>query len=110
MIEGPVVIVHDVTVDGSVTFPRVLVDAATSSQVTVLDVAISDDVDALILPVIELHAAANATLRYQSVQALGPRVWQVGTTGARVERDGHLTSGGGRARWRVRAATGWTPR
>ncbi len=106
VIDGPVVVVHDVTVDGSLTFPRVLVDAETSSQVTVLDVALSSDIDALILPVIELHAAANATLRYQSIQALGPRVWQVGTTGARVDRDGHLTSaavalGGGYARTRL---------
>ncbi|MBA2608579.1 MAG: SufD family Fe-S cluster assembly protein [Actinobacteria bacterium] len=106
VIDGPVVVVHDVTVDGSLTLPRVLVDAETSSQVTVLDVALSADIDALILPVIELHAAANATLRYQSIQALGPRVWQIGTTGARVDRDGHLTSaavalGGGYARTRL---------
>ncbi len=104
----PVVVVHDVTVDGSVTYPRVLVRAAISSQVTVLEVELSDDVDALILPVVELHAAANATLRYESVQALGPRVWQVGTTGARVERDARLTSaaialGGAYARTRLDA-------
>ncbi len=91
VVEGPVVVVHDVTVAGSVSYPRVLVEAATSSQVTVIDVATSADVDALIIPVIELCAAANATVRYQSVQALGPQVWQVGYTGARVERDAHLT-------------------
>jgi Fe-S cluster assembly protein SufD len=106
VVELPVVVVHDVTVEGSVTYPRVLVRAATSSQVTILDVALSDDVDALILPVIELQADANATLRYESVQALGPRVWQVGTTGACVDRDGRLTSaaialGGAYARTRL---------
>jgi Fe-S cluster assembly protein SufD len=106
VVELPVVVLHDVTVDGSLTYPRVLVRAATSSQVTVLDVAVSDDVDALIIPVIELHAGANATLRYESVQALGPRVWQVGTTGASVDRDGRLTSaaialGGAYARTRL---------
>ena len=106
VIEQPVVIVHDITVDGSLTFPRVLIEAAASSQVTVLDLTISDDVDALSLPVIEIFAAENATVKYESVQALGPRVWQVGTTGARVERDGHLTSaavalGGAYARTRL---------
>ena len=106
VIEKPVVVVHDVTVEHSVTYPRVLVEAGTSSQVTVVDIALSADVDALIIPVIELFAASNATLRYQSIQALGPRVWQVGTTGARVERDGHLTSaavalGGAYARTRL---------
>ncbi len=91
VIEAPVVVVHDVTVAGSVTYPRVLVETGQSSQVTVLDVSLSADVDALILPVVELHAGQNATLRYQSVQALGPQVWQVGYTGAQVERDAHLT-------------------
>lgn len=91
VIETPVVVVHHVTTGGSATYPRVLVQAGTSSEVTVVDVVVSDDVEALILPVIELCAAANATLRYQSVQALGPKVWQVGYTGARVERDAHLT-------------------
>jgi Fe-S cluster assembly protein SufD len=91
VVDGPIVVVHDVTIAGGVTYPRVLVEAGVSSQVTVIDVATSDDVEALVLPVIELCAAANATLRYQSVQALGPKVWQVGYTGARVERDGHLT-------------------
>lgn len=106
VIELPVVVLHDVTVDGSVTYPRILVEAATSSQVIVVDIATSTDVDALIVPVVELFAAPNATLRYQSIQALGPRVWQVGTTGARVENDGHLTSaavalGGAYARTRL---------
>jgi Fe-S cluster assembly protein SufD len=105
-VDLPIVVVHDVTVDGALVYPRVLVRAGSSSSATVLDVALSDDVDALILPVVELHAGANATLRYQSVQALGPRVWQVGTTGARVERDAHLTSaavalGGAYARARL---------
>ena len=105
-VELPIVVVHDVTVDWALVYPRVLVRADTSSSATVLDVALSADVDALILPVVELHAGANASLRYESVQALGPRVWQVGTTGARVERDGHLTSaavalGGAYARARL---------
>jgi Fe-S cluster assembly protein SufD len=106
VISGPVVVVHDVTLDATLSLPRVLVDAAESSDVTVLDVATSADVDALVLPVVELHAAPNATLRYQSIQALGPRVWQIGTTGARVGRDAHLTSaavalGGAFARTRL---------
>jgi Fe-S cluster assembly protein SufD len=106
VVELPIVVVHDVTIDGALVYPRILVRAATSSSATVLDVALSADVDALLLPVVELHAAANATLRYESVQALGPRVWQVGTTGARVERDGHLTTaavalGGAYARARL---------
>jgi Fe-S cluster assembly protein SufD len=106
VIELPVVVVHDIARDGSLTFPRVLIEAARSSQVTVLDLAISDDVTAMSIPIIEICAAENAIVKYESVQALGPRVWQIGTTGARVERDGHLTSsavalGGAYARTRL---------
>jgi Fe-S cluster assembly protein SufD len=106
VVDLPIVVVQDATVDGALLYPRVLVRAGASANATVLEVALSDDIDALILPVVELHAGANATLRYESVQALGPRVWQVGTTGARVERDGHLISaavalGGGYARARL---------
>jgi Fe-S cluster assembly protein SufD len=106
VVDLPIVVVHDVTIEGALAYPRLLVRAGSSANVTVLDVALSADVDALILPIVELHAAANATLRYESVQALGPRVWQVGTTGARVERDGHLTTaavalGGAYARARL---------
>ncbi|HVT75751.1 MAG TPA: Fe-S cluster assembly protein SufD [Acidimicrobiales bacterium] len=91
VIAAPVVVVHDVTIDGALVYPRMLVRAGTSANVTVLDVALSADIDALILPVVELCAGANASLRYESVQALGPKVWQIATTGTRVERDGHLT-------------------
>jgi Fe-S cluster assembly protein SufD len=106
VVDLPIVVVQDATVDGALLYPRVLVRAGSSANATVLDVALSDDIDALILPIVELHAGANATLRYESVQALGPRVWQVGTTGARVERDAHLISaavalGGGYARARL---------
>ncbi|HVV36243.1 MAG TPA: Fe-S cluster assembly protein SufD [Acidimicrobiales bacterium] len=91
VVDTPVVVVHDVTVDGALVYPRILVRAGTSANVTVLDVALSAEIDALILPVVELCAGANASLRYESVQALGPKVWQIATAGARVERDGHLT-------------------
>ena len=106
VVDAPVVVVHDITVENSLTCPRVLIEAGVSSQVIVFDLAISDDVVALTIPVTEICAAANATVKYESVQALGPRVWQIGTTGARVDRDGHLTSsavalGGAYARTRL---------
>lgn len=92
VIERPVVVVHETTVDGTVTFPRLLVEAAQSSELTVLDITTSPDVDALVIPVVELHAGPNATLRHQSIQDHGPRVWQLGTTGARVEQDAQLVA------------------
>ena len=92
VIDRPIVIVHEVTVAGSMTFPRLLVEAAQSAEVTVLDITTSPDVEALVVPVVELHAAANATLRHQSIQDHGPRVWQIGTTAARIEQDARVVA------------------
>ena len=91
-IDLPVVVVHEAHADGAVTYPRLLVEAGESSGLTVLDITTSPDIDALVIPVVELHAAAGATLRHQSVQDHGPRVWQLGITGARVERDAQLVA------------------
>ncbi|HVE95104.1 MAG TPA: Fe-S cluster assembly protein SufD [Acidimicrobiales bacterium] len=92
VVEQPIVVVHEVTVTGSMTFPRLLVEAAQSSELTVLDITTSPDVEALVAPVVELHAAANATLRHQSIQDHGPRVWQIGMTGARIEQDARVVA------------------
>jgi Fe-S cluster assembly protein SufD len=60
------------------------------SQVTVYDHQASADVDALVLPVVELDVGQAARLRYQNAQTLGPRVWQLGRQASRIGRDAHL--------------------
>jgi Fe-S cluster assembly protein SufD len=56
-----------------------VVSGGDDSEVTVLEVFGSDDVEALVAPVVELGAGSAARLRYLSVQLLGQRVWQVGS-------------------------------
>lgn len=87
VVPAPVAILHWTDAEASATFPHLIVDAGENSEVVVYDHAGSADVDALILPVVELHAGPAARLRYVNAQVLGPRVWQLGRQVSRVERD-----------------------
>ncbi len=87
VVPAPVAVLHHTDVAGSATFPHLVVQAGEDSEVVVYDHAGSDEVDALVLPVVELRAAPAARLRYVHAQLLGPRVWQLGRQVSRVERD-----------------------
>ena len=88
----PIVVVHWVDADAGAVFPRTFVEAGEASEVTVVELVASSDVRALVVPVVELDAHPAANLRYLNVQRLGPRVWQLGYQGSRVERDATLHS------------------
>jgi Fe-S cluster assembly protein SufD len=105
-IDAPIVVVHWLSGDGAAVFPRTIVHAGEASEVTVYEHMGSDDVRALAVPVVELRADQAATIRYESLQQLGPRVWQVGYQSSRVARDATVVTsvialGGDYARVRV---------
>jgi Fe-S cluster assembly protein SufD len=106
---GPVVIVHDIDADGAAVFPRTIIRVGRAAEVGVVEIAWSDDVDALTVPVTEIDVADGAHARYLHLQRLGPRVWQTGLQASRVGRDATLTSvavalGGDYARLRTDSA------
>jgi len=68
----------------------------------------SDEVEALLNSVVELHVGQAATLRYISTQDISERSWIFATQRAQVERDGRLdwtALGFGSARGKVRMET-----
>lgn len=87
VVPAPVAVLHWTDADRAAVFPHLVVDAGENSEVVVYDHAGSDDVDALVFPVVELRAGPAARLRYVNAQVLGPRVWQLGRQVSRVERD-----------------------
>ncbi len=87
VVADPVAVLHWTDADHSATFPHLMVEAGENSEVAVYDHGASPDVDALVFPVVELHAGPAARLRYVNAQMLGPRVWQLGRQVSRVERD-----------------------
>jgi Fe-S cluster assembly protein SufD len=89
-ITDPVVVIHWTDADGSLRAPHLVVRAGEDSEVTVYDHHASADVDALVLPAVELDAGQAARIRYEGAQTLGPRVWQIGRQASRIGRDAHL--------------------
>lgn len=112
VVPHPIVVVHwvDEAAAGAALFPRLVVQAGESSQVTVLDhIGSPPGVGVLVAPVVELDAADNANVGYLAVQELGHEAWQVGYHASRVGADATLTSsivalGGSYARVRTDSA------
>ena len=108
-VSGPVVVVHHVDADGAAVFPRTLIRVGRAAEVSIIEIAWSDDIDALTVPVTETDVADGAHVRYLHLQQLGPQVWQTGLQASRVGRDATLTSvavalGGDYARVRTDSA------
>ena len=93
VVEHPVVIVHWTSQDGTSNFPRTIIRGGQASQLTVVEVWISDDVEALVVPRTEIEADRDAIVRHVLLSDLGPRVWQIASTTARSGAGGSIVSG-----------------
>jgi Fe-S cluster assembly protein SufD len=91
-IDAPFAVVHVADVDGVASFPRLSVVAGEDSELSVLELSLSSDVEALVVPVTEISVGAAARVRHASLQDVGSRVWQVANLVASVERDATLRS------------------
>jgi len=87
VLEHPIVVVHHAKTEGAASFPHLVVRAGRDSEVTVYDHQTSDDVAALVVPVVEIDVADAARVRHLTTQLLGPRVWQLGRQASRVGAD-----------------------
>jgi len=95
VVPHPVVVLHWVDAEGAgaALFPRLVVQAGESAQVTVLDhIGSPPGVAAFVAPVVELDVGDNANVGYLAIQQLGRAAWQVGYHASRVGADATLTS------------------
>ena len=94
IVTDPVIVVHwlDAGADERAVFPHLVVRADENSDVRVLEWYGSDDISALVLPVVELDADRAARLRYLAVQDLGNRVWQIGTQTSQAGADAFVAT------------------
>lgn len=91
---GTVVVIHDYDTDGLASFPRLVVEAGQASEVSVIEIFVSEDgTDALSFPVTELIVGRDATMRYATMQLLGDATWQIGRQVSTVAQGGTLRSG-----------------
>lgn len=112
VVESAIVLEHTAH-DGEVTFPRLLIEAAPDSEITVVERFRSDaGARALVSPLVEIRAGAAARVKYLAVNELGTAVNEVAHQLAWADRDSSVTVatvalGGDYARVRTEAvATG----
>ena len=83
-----IVVERTVSSSGIVAFPRLVIDAAENSEVTVIERFTSQDgVASLIVPVAEIRAAQSACVTYLAINELGSSTWQIGHQLAVADRD-----------------------
>ena len=81
VVHDPIIVTHLVDADGLVTYPRLMISAGENSEVTVVERFVTSEgvsPDALIVPVVQVLAAASARVRYLAINELGDKVWQIG--------------------------------
>jgi Fe-S cluster assembly protein SufD len=91
VVEGPVEIIHHVETAGIVAHPRVVIEAAENSQITVVERFVSAaGTVSLLCPVLEIRAHQAARVDYVAVNQLGTGTWQVAHQHAEGDRDSTL--------------------
>ena len=88
VVEQPIVITHVVPAGGALVSPRLVIEAGRDSQVTVIERFVSEaDGPALVLPVLQVHAAEAARVQYLGVNQLSAEAWSIGHQQAVGDRD-----------------------
>lgn len=105
-VANPVVIIHMVDGDHVAAMPRVVVNAAEASTVTVSELFVGSDGIALILPKIEIRCGAAAQVSYDGLQSVGERFWLLGSQISEIDAQATFKSstaafGGAYARLRT---------
>ncbi len=99
LVETPIVVDHQVVRDGAATFPQLLVAVGADADVSIIEVVRSTDVSGLCVPVTRFVVGDAARVRYQQIQILGDRLWQIGMldveVGAQATFEGGLAAMGG---------------
>lgn len=91
VVSAPIVIVHHVDAEAGLVAPRIIVDAGENSQVSIIEWASSDEVDALVIPRTSLHLAGAARVNHCSVNNLAETVNQFGAIVASAAQEATVT-------------------
>ena len=88
VLETPIVITHTLESDGVACFPRLVIDAEADSEVTVIEMFVSDEaISGIVFPVLQVRAQQAARVKYLSVNELGSKVWQIANQQSVGDRD-----------------------
>ena len=108
----PIIVTHEISGDGTASFPRLVIDAGPDSEVTVVERFVAapgaNDDMALVVPVLQVLARQASRVKYLAVNEVGERTWQIGNQQSVGERDSStllatVTLGGDYVRARTEA-------
>ena len=86
--DTPIVITHDCTGVDKAFFPRLVIDAAENSEITVVERFVSDEsAVTLTVPVLDARVAQAARVRYLAINELGESSWLIGRQHSVGQRD-----------------------
>lgn len=109
VVDRPIVVTHTLADDGSAVFPRLVIDAGSDSEITVIERFVSPSgITGFVSPMLLVRAAPAARVRYLALNELGESVWQIGHQLASGDRDSTIqlatvALGGDYARTRTEA-------
>lgn len=88
IVAEPIEITHTIPAGGAVTCPRLVVEAGSNSEVTIVERFVSEgDGPALVLPILQVRAGQGARVNYLAVNELSLDAWQIANQQSIGERD-----------------------
>lgn len=91
-VERPFAVIDVTDADGVIAFPRLSVVAGENSELSVIEISLSADVESLVAPLTDISVGAAARVRHSTLQDVGRRVWRIATLLAAVQQDATLRS------------------
>jgi Fe-S cluster assembly protein SufD len=90
-VADPIVVTHTISGSGTAVFPRLVIDAGEDSEVSVIERFVAapghEADESLVVPVLQVHAAQAARVKYLAVNEVGPNTWQIGNQQSVGQRD-----------------------
>ena len=77
-LESPIVLVFNNNAERGIFFPKVIVDISQDASATVVELHASMDIEALVVPVLEVMVSSDSHFRHGMLQTLEKKVWQIG--------------------------------
>jgi Fe-S cluster assembly protein SufD len=88
VIDQPILVTHVLPAAGALVCPRLVIEAGRDSQVTVIERFVSETGgEALVLPVLQIHAAEAARVQYLGINQLSTEAWSIGHQQSVGDRD-----------------------
>lgn len=86
--EQAIIVTHELFEQGAAYFPRLVIDAAENSEVTVVERFVSPDgCRLLVVPALDVRTAKAARVKYLGINELGDASWEIASQQSSGDRD-----------------------